>query len=174
MYLPPKFQVSSIILTSFIQGVVLILSHIFGNIFLMIWKDWSSCEQNLQYVAILHKRLKIFIFIFFKFNFSFFQNIFHCNIILGCGFPMISNLWKSFKSSKYQSFWNWFRLKEILLGKRNFLLSSVEFILDQSQHNEHSLDFLRLVQYGEHGSNHPLQNPSSFLFNRIPWILKNI
>ena len=36
VYLPPKFQVSSIILTSFIQGVVLILSHIFGNIFLMI------------------------------------------------------------------------------------------------------------------------------------------
>ena len=160
VYLPPKFHVSSIILTSFIQGVVLILSHIFGNIFLMIWKDWSSCEQNLQYVAILHKRLKIFIFIFFKFNFSFFQNIFHCNIILGCGFPMISNLWKSFKSSKYQSFWNWFRLKERFLAERNFL-SSVEFTFDQSQHKEHSLDFLRRAQYGEHGSNH---NSKSFLF----------
>ena len=72
VYLPSKFQVPSIILTSFIQGVALIRSHIFRNIFLMIWKDWSFCGQNLQYLAILHKRLKTFIFIFFYFNFSFF------------------------------------------------------------------------------------------------------
>ena len=36
VYLPSKFQVPSIILTSFIQGVALIRSHIFRNIFLMI------------------------------------------------------------------------------------------------------------------------------------------
>ena len=107
-------------------------------------KGLKFCERNFQYVAILRKRLEIFIFIFFNFNSAFFQNIFHCNILLGRGLPMIPNLSNSFKSSKYQSFWNWFRLKESLLSEKDFQVSSVEFILDQSQQTEHSLDFIIL------------------------------
>ena len=128
----------------------------------------------MQYVAILRKRLKISIFIFFNFNSTFSQNIFHSNILLGRGLRMIPNLLNSFKSSKYQSFWNWLRLKERLLSEKDFQVSSVEFILDESQHNENSLDFLILTQYGDHGFNLSPENPSSFLYNKIPWILKNI
>ena len=44
-------------------------------------KDYSFCDQILQVVAILDKKLKIFIFIFFFFFFFFFQfffrDIFH-------------------------------------------------------------------------------------------------
>ena len=58
----------------------------------MIRKDRGFYDQNLQSVAILYKKLKIFIFIFFNLNSSFFQNTFHCNIPLGRDFPLIPNL----------------------------------------------------------------------------------
>ena len=42
----------------------------------MIRKDWTFCGQNLQTIAILHKKLKFFMFIFFGFN-LFFPKNFH-------------------------------------------------------------------------------------------------
>ena len=60
----------------------------------------SFCDRNVQSVAILHKKLNIFIFIVFNFNSSFFQHIFHCNIPLGHDFPTILNLLNYFKYSK--------------------------------------------------------------------------
>ena len=66
----------------------------------MIRKNLSFCDQNLQFVAILSKKLNSFIFIFLNFDSSFFQNIFHCNIPLGHGFPAIPNLVNSFKCSE--------------------------------------------------------------------------
>ena len=41
----------------------------------MIRKDLSFCDHNLQFVAILHKKLKILVFFFFSFNSCFFQNV---------------------------------------------------------------------------------------------------
>ena len=66
----------------------------------MIRKNSSFYNQNLLSLAILIKKLKVFIFMVFKLNSSFFQNIYHCNISLGRGFPTIPNLLNSFKSSK--------------------------------------------------------------------------
>ena len=43
----------------------------------MIRKDGGFCDQNLESVAILDKKLKVFHPHFFNFNSSFFQNIFH-------------------------------------------------------------------------------------------------
>ena len=40
-------------------------------------KDYSFCDQILQVVAILDKKLKIFIFIYFFFFQFFFRDIFH-------------------------------------------------------------------------------------------------
>ena len=47
----------------------------------------TLCDQNLQFVDILHKTLKMFIFIFFStLILLFFQNIFQSNIPLSRGF----------------------------------------------------------------------------------------
>ena len=76
----------------------LFLSYIFRNFLqiriktTLIKKDWSLCDQNLQFVAILHKKLKKFRFHFFELWFFFLPNFFHCNILLDQGFPAISNL----------------------------------------------------------------------------------
>ena len=70
------------------------------NCIFMIRKDGSFCDQNFQFVAILHKKFKIFIFIFFSFNSSFFRNIFHCNIPLGREFPPMPDLFSSFNVKK--------------------------------------------------------------------------
>ena len=48
----------------------------YKNYIFMFGKDWSFCNQNLQYAAILHKKFKIFIFICFNFNSTFFSIIF--------------------------------------------------------------------------------------------------
>ena len=42
------------------------------NYIFIIRKDWSFCDQNLKLVAILLKKVNIFVFIFCNFNFSFF------------------------------------------------------------------------------------------------------
>ena len=67
-----------------------------SNYIFIIRKDWSNFVQNMQSVAILYKKLKIFILTFFNFNF-FFQSNFCCNISFGRGFPPIPNLLNSFK-----------------------------------------------------------------------------
>ena len=68
--------------------------------FKIIW-GWNFCDQILQAVSILDKKLKIFIFIFsFNFNTFLFQNIFHFNISLGRGFPTVINLLNSLKYLK--------------------------------------------------------------------------
>ena len=57
----------------------LFLSYIFRNFLQiriktrLIKKDWSLCDQNLQFVAILHKKWKNFVFIFLNFDSSFYQ-----------------------------------------------------------------------------------------------------
>ena len=61
----------------------------------MIRKDWSLCDQNLQFVAILHKKLKIFIF----FVFLRFYKIFFI-VIFDHSFPTIQNLLNLFKYPK--------------------------------------------------------------------------
>ena len=67
----------------------------------MIREDRSFCDQTLQSVAILCKKFEIFICIFFFFNFLlFFQNIFHCYVLLCRSFPMTPNL-NSFIFSKF-------------------------------------------------------------------------
>ena len=63
-----------------------------NNCIFMTRKIWSFCGQILESESISHKMLKIFIFNFFQFDFFFSQNIFHCNIPLDRGFPMIPTL----------------------------------------------------------------------------------
>ena len=57
-------------------------------------------DQNLQFVAFLHQKLKFLIFIFFTLIILYFQNKFHCNISLAYVFPTMQNLLKSSKCSK--------------------------------------------------------------------------
>ena len=64
------------------------LQKYFMSYIFMIKKDSCFCDQILQAVAILDKKLKIFIFIFVKGFFYFFA------------FPTIPNLLHSFKYSK--------------------------------------------------------------------------
>ena len=52
----------------------------------------------MQCEPVLHKTMKIFIF--FNINYSFLQNIFHCHIPLGSGFPMIPNPLNYFDTQK--------------------------------------------------------------------------
>ena len=66
----------------------------------MIRKNLNFCDQILQPVHILDKTLKIFILTFSNFSSLFFQNIFGCNISLGCGFSTKPNLLIFFKYLK--------------------------------------------------------------------------
>ena len=71
----------------------------------MIRKDWSFCGQILQVIAILDKKLKIFIFIFSNFSSHFFWNFYQCNISLNIGFPTIPNLLLLFSMFKKLQQW---------------------------------------------------------------------
>lgn len=73
------------------------LSYIVGkcyelkeNCMLIIKTDWSFCGQNLQSVAILYEKLKVF-FLNFHFN-TFFQTILYCKIPFNHSFLAIPNL----------------------------------------------------------------------------------
>ena len=68
----------------------------------VLWSEWSEVlpYQNLQSIAILHKKFTVFTFNFFNFNSSFFQNIVHCNIPLDRGFPRKPNTLNSLNFQK--------------------------------------------------------------------------